>query len=184
MSSRSRHGSYSPSHQVNVLIQETYDSDERYRVELQLLQHHLKQYDDLYQSVYNIIKLHNSTEYLSTPENRKRWAIQADVSYSMYIKNYRYNPYDLPQVIYLFKRPLAKLRLMARVFKVCVYYFPTRLFGIYANHVIFFYFFIRKLLNMSQAYSQEIHLMLSDPFLLHLWQAQVPQHQTLLSMKV
>lgn len=43
---------------------------------------------------------------------------QMEVYYSRYIDLYQYNPDDLPQVIYVFKRPLHRIRLFGKLFKV------------------------------------------------------------------
>lgn len=110
--------SYKPSSQVEKLILDVYSSDERYITELLLLQNYLKLSDPLKAIISNIIQSHNSQIYLSTPENRKSWAIQTDVHYSNFIKLYKFNPDDAPQIIYLFKRPLARIRLMSKTFKV------------------------------------------------------------------
>lgn len=111
--------SYKPSSQVQKLIHDVYFSDERYITELILLQSYITTSSALYTVLSHIIDLHASKIYLSTPENRKSWAVQADVYYEKFIKLYKYNPNDIPQLVYLFKRPLARIRLMSKTFKVC-----------------------------------------------------------------
>lgn len=110
--------SYKPSSPVEKLIYDVYSSDERYITELILLQSYITPSSALYSVISSIIDLHGSKIYLSTPENRKSWAIQADIFYAKYIKLYKYNPNEAPQLVYLFKRPLARIRLMSKTFKV------------------------------------------------------------------
>lgn len=44
--------------------------------------------------------------------------MEADRYYNEYIRLYQYNPDEVHQIIYIFKRPFACIRLMAKLFKV------------------------------------------------------------------
>lgn len=109
---------YVPSLQVAALMEEVYRTDPTYISELQILKSYTDSQSDLFSLVDKLINLHQTPSYLATPDSRKGWAIKADGLYSSYIKLYKYNPDDLPQLIHIFKRPLARIKLMSTFFKV------------------------------------------------------------------